>query len=296
MAETDSTMVDNLPDRVMDLFTILKDLDRVALAYSGGVDSSYLLHSCLRTLGPNAVLAIVVEHPFLQEGEASEAVNLGREMGATVHCVELDPRHIEEVSGNAASRCYHCKKFIFSHLLEYAGKNSIKWLLDGTNADDCQVYRPGLRALEELGVRSPLKEAGLTKMMIRELSRLDGLETWNKPSAPCLATRFPYGHNITENGLGRVREGESYLRTEGLEDLRLRVHGDVARVEVPDQMIDYVVQEERRQRLVAALKALGYRYITLDLEGLRSGSMDEIDVEGNNPSDREKAGTINQGE
>ena len=284
MSDTGSTKVKNLQERTMSLSNTLQGMGRVALAYSGGVDSTYLLHCCLRTLGPDAVLAIVVEHPFLQETEASEAVNLARRMGAKVHTIELDPRHIEEVSGNAASRCYHCKKFIFSHLREYADENNIKWLLDGTNSDDSQAYRPGLKALEELGVRSPLKEVELGKAMIRELSRSDGLETWNKPSAPCLATRFPYGQHITEQNLDRVREGESFLRAEGLEDLRLRVHDDIARVEVPVHMIGQVVLEERRQRLVAALKTLGYRYITLDLEGLRSGSMDESDGDGDNPS------------
>jgi uncharacterized protein len=216
-------------------------------------------------------------------------------MGARVQSIELDPRHIEEVSGNAASRCYHCKKFIFSHLRGYAAKNNIEWLLDGTNADDGRGYRPGLRALDELGVRSPLREAGLTKKMIRELSRLDGLETWNKPSAPCLATRFPYGQQITESSLERVRQGESFLQAEGFKDLRLRVHGDIARIEVPEHLVGHVVQEKRRQRLVAALKALGYRYITIDLEGLRSGSMDGSDQEDNIPSDCGSAQTTKQG-
>lgn len=296
MTDASSLKGDNLTERAMSLASILIDMERVVLAFSGGVDSTYLLHSCLRALGPDAVLAIVVEHPFLHEREAPEAVNLARKMGARVQSVQLDPRHIEEVSGNAASRCYHCKKFIFSHLREHAVKNNTEWLLDGTNADDARVYRPGLRALEELGVRSPLREAGLTKKMIRELSRLDGLETWNKPSAPCLATRFPYGQHITEHSLERVRQGESFLKAEGLEDLRLRVHGNIARVEIPEHLIGHVVQEQRRQRLVAALKALGYRYITLDLEGLRSGSMDGSDVEGNSPSDCETGKTINQGE
>jgi uncharacterized protein len=296
MHDTGSTKGYKLAERAMSLLANLKGMGRVALAYSGGVDSTYLLHSCLRALGPDAVLAIVVDHPFLKEGEALDAVNLARRMGANVHSVELDPSHIGEVSGNAASRCYHCKKFIFSYLREYAAENKLEWLLDGTNADDCRVYRPGLKALEELGVKSPLREAELTKVMIRELSRSDGLETWNKPSAPCLATRFPYGQHITEQSLEMVSQGEAFLRAEGFEDLRLRVHGDIARVEVPDHMIGHIVEEGKRQRLVAALKALGYRYITLDLEGLRSGSMDESDMEGNSPSDSEAVQTIKQGE
>ncbi len=258
------------------LRSIICEMDRVLIAYSGGVDSTYLLNFCLQNLGPDAVSAVTVYHPLLREGEASEAVALARRMGVVmVHSLELDPRHLADVSDNTPLRCYHCKKFIFSHLRELADNNGIPWLLDGTNADDDKGYRPGIQALEELGVRSPLKEAGLTKELIRTLSRSDGLETWDKPSAPCLATRFPYDQPITDADLERVKEGESVLRGEGLVDLRLRVHGDIARIEVPDRMISHIIENGRRQRLVAALKTLGYSYVTVDLEGLRSGSMDE---------------------
>ena len=266
------------------LVDIIRPMGKVLVGYSGGVDSTFLLYSCIQVLGTSAVTAVVVDHPLMREGTVKEAVKIAREMGAEVRTVPLDLLQVAQISGNSPDRCYHCKMIIFGKLAEMARSEELGWVLDGTNADDIDEYRPGLAAIEELGVRSPMKEAALTKSEIREYSRQAELSTWEKPSAPCLATRFPYGTDLVEEEIDRVRQGEKLLIQAGFPDVRLRVHVDgnveeasitIARIEIPSRDINRLLSSGSLNEIVASLKGLGYRYITLDMEGLRSGSMDE---------------------
>lgn len=263
-----------LQEKRQHLQDILRSYDKVAIAFSGGVDSSLLSYVAHKCLGDNAV-AITADAPVVPRSEFSDAKAFCLQYGIKQVVCKPNPFCEEEVRFNAPNRCYVCKKVIFGSLYEEAGNLGIKTIADGSNLDDLGDYRPGLKALEELHVKSPLREAGFTKADIRDLSRELGLPTWNKQSNACLATRFPYGCEITTEKLQLVDKAESELSGMGFSQLRVRVHGDIARIEVPAHQMGTILQDENRIAIVSKLKALGFSYVTLDLSGYRTGSMNE---------------------
>lgn len=253
---------------------LLRSYGNVAIAYSGGVDSSLLSYVAHEALGDNAV-SLTADAPVVPRSEFADSQAFCKRYGICQVICHSNPIMMEEVRFNAPNRCHACKKVLFSSLFEEAAKLGVETIADGSNLDDLGDYRPGLKALEELQVKSPLREAGFTKADIRALSRELGLPTWSKQSNACLATRFPYGTEITAEKLSLVDKAESALSGMGFTQLRVRVHNDIARIEVPAEQIETLLRDENRTSIVDALKELGFAYATLDLAGYRTGSMDE---------------------
>lgn len=266
-----------MKDKLNELRRMLEGLsaDGVCAAFSGGVDSSLLLTvlSEIRARKPFPLLAVVFSTAFHTAEETASAMKQAEELGVPALLVERDVLSDPVLRENPKDRCYHCKRALFSEMKRIAEERSIKNLVDGTNADDTRVYRPGRKALEELGVLSPLALCGFTKDEIRAAARELLVPVADKPSTPCLATRFPYGTLMTDGALRRVERGEAVLREFGLKVVRLRVHGDVARIETDPEGFD--LASARRFEIAFALRKEGFPYVTLDLEGFRSGSMDE---------------------
>jgi len=250
-------------------------LNRVLVAFSGGVDSTFLLKVASDVLGPN-VLAVVAGSETYPTKEVEAARRLARKLGVRHRYIHTSELRNPKFTSNSRERCYHCKRELFGRLKDIAAKERIRFVLDGANYDDRLEYRPGGRAGAELGIRSPLKEAGLTKDEIRALSRRFGLPTWDKPSMACLASRFPYGTRIEKKSLSQVGRAEDELRKLGFGQLRVRHHGSVARIEVEPEEFPRVIQSGTRDKIVRGLKKLGYLYVTFDLEGYRTGSLNAV--------------------
>ncbi|MDD2959983.1 MAG: ATP-dependent sacrificial sulfur transferase LarE [Lachnospiraceae bacterium] len=255
---------------------IMKEFTKAdsVVAFSGGADSSLLLKLAVlqaksRGTRVYAITANTELHPM---NDVEIARNVAGEFGAEHLVLEVNEMENADISNNPVDRCYRCKKFLFTRMVQKAEELGAEIVMDGTNADDLLVYRPGLRAVDELGVRSPLRMAGFTKAQVRRLAEEYGISVADRPSAPCLATRFPYGDTLTMEKMKKADEGENFLKTLGLYNVRIRVHGAIARLEVDPEYMDKVL--ENRKEITLRLQELGYSYITLDLEGFRSGSMD----------------------
>lgn len=257
------------------LAALLEKCMPLAVAFSGGVDSTYLLHEAVKA-GKEKVTALIMKTPSVPERELDEAVTFCKSREISFFVLPADPFSAAGFRENGRDRCYICKHFLFSAFLEKAKEEGIPFVADGTNADDTKEFRPGLKALKELDIRSPLAEAGLTKKEIRELSEKEGLPTWNKPSFSCLATRFPYGEELTVEKLRRTEAAENLLAELGFTQRRVRVHGNLARIEVLPAEIPLLL--ERRDMISSRLEELGFLYTTVDLKGFRSGSMDTAAV------------------
>lgn len=250
----------------------LETLSRGILAFSGGVDSTYLLYKAHQVMGKR-LLAVTMRLASMPEAELEDAKKLAVSIGTRHEVISMNQFDIDGFAENPENRCYLCKHFLFSRLKEKAAAEGYDCVMDGTNWDDTAVFRPGRKALSELGIQSPLRAVGLTKRDIRRLSKKARLPTWSKPSFPCMATRFPYHERITREKLTRVEAAENVLRQEGFTQFRVRSHGDLARIEVPGE--DMQALFDKKERLCASLTALGFLYVTMDLFGFASGSMDK---------------------
>lgn len=251
------------------LNSILKGLDTFTVAFSGGVDSSFLLYRAHK-IRKSGIIAITIRTPYIPVREIDEAIEFTKRYGIK-HKI-LDLGFPETIRTNPIERCYLCKKTLFTELLAFTTKNSYKYVIDGTNADDEGDFRPGMKALKEMGIRSPLLEAGLTKKDIRQISRDEDLDIWDKPAMACLLTRIPYDTEIKEGMLRMIEQAENMLFEKGYPGTRVRIHGDVARIECLPGYIEKIIQNPGRKHIISGLKKIGFRYVSLDLEGYRTGS------------------------
>jgi uncharacterized protein len=263
----------NLQQKYNSLQQVLKGLGKLVVAYSGGVDSTFLLKAAVDTLGAENVLACISTGVAEPSNQLKRAADYAKNIGAELQVIETGELDDPEFTANKADRCFHCKSHICKVLLDIAKERGFDHVAFGTNYDD--DFRPGNRAMKVFGIRSPLAEAELTKEDIRQLSRQMNLPTADLPSSPCLASRIAYGIEVTEQRLKQIDEAEEFLRQLGLVEFRVRHHDTVARIEVNPQDIDMVTKEPNRSKIIEKLKSLGFKFVTVDLQGFRSGSLNE---------------------
>jgi len=268
----DMTNQTELNEKYQNLLELLRSLGKIAVAYSGGVDSTFLL-AAAKEAPAGDLIALTMKQPYFADWELEEAREFAEELGVKHHVFEVGVD--EKIRENPHNRCYHCKSITFTRFWEEVKLLGFDTLLDGTIADDTNEYRPGLRAVKEQNIRSPLREAGFTKENIRQMSKMMGLPVWDKPSNTCLITRIPYNTYVSDDDLRQIEFAELFLMKEGFSQVRVRKHDDIARIEVDPEKIEDLAQSDVINKVVPYFKSLGFSFVSIDLEGYKTGNMDK---------------------